>query len=215
MIIHDTIDARPATPEDYPALARLLADNFRGKFAVALGRDLQTRTRRIEALLPSGVICPGHVYVVEIEGRVIASFTLKTAETAPSPAAYQQMRAILRATDGWLRAWWAATTLRLLEGMKLGPQDCYLDNLVTDQAFRRQGIASRMARFVYGLVRSWGKTTLWADVMSSNYRVIELLKKEGWEIVRRNYWVAPITWPLLGTAGIFRIRKQLLLSELH
>jgi|GEM_PF-5329916 ribosomal protein S18 acetylase RimI-like enzyme len=209
MIIQDTIDARPVTPEDYPALARLLADNFRGKFAVALGRDLQTRARRIEALLPSGVICPGYVYVVKMEGRVIASFTLKTAETTPSPAAYQQMRAILRATDGWLRAWWAGTTLHLLEGMKPGPQDCYLDNLVTDQAFRRQGIASRMARFVYELVRSWGKTTLWADVMSSNYRVIELLKKEGWEIVGRNYWVAPITWPLLGTAGIFRIRKQL------
>lgn len=203
-------EIRRASPADFPAIAHMLAQNFRrGKFALALGMDPAIRRRRLELLLPYGVICQGQVYVIIAEGATAATFTIRTAENAPSAGSFHRARAALRESDGWLRAWWATTLLRLLSGPRLGPQDAYLDNLVTAQAFQRRGIVSRSAGFFYQECLALGKTCLWADIMSNNRRVIGLFQKEGWEIVGRNYWLAPMTWPLFGTPGILRIRKVL------
>ncbi len=206
----DAPEVRKASPADYPAIAHMLAESFRqGKFVFALGRELATRRCRLELLLPYGVICQGQIYVITVGEAVAATFTIRTAENTPPAEAFQRARQALRHGDGWLRAWWATTVLRLLSGPRLGPQDAYLDNLVTAQAFRRQGIVSRSASFFYQECLALGKSWLWADIMSNNRRVIGLFQKEGWEVAGRNYWLAPITWPLFGTPGILRIRKTL------
>ncbi|MBN1966830.1 MAG: GNAT family N-acetyltransferase [Anaerolineae bacterium] len=204
-----TLTIRPATADDYPALARLLAEGFKGKFAIALGKDEVIRARRIEMLLPYKVVCPGYIYVLYDGETLAASFTLKTVETSPTATDYRQSRAALQATDGWWRAWWATIIFRLLGGDALKPNESYLDNLVTARAMQRRGAGTQAAAHAYTESHALGKTFIVADVMSSNYRVVGLYKKEGWDVVGRNYWVAPITWPLLGTPGILRIRKEL------
>ncbi len=204
-----SLTVQRAAPADYPDIARLMAENFRGKFAIALGRDTDVRARRIETLLPTGIICPGHIYVIYSGDTLATTFTLKTADTIPTAPDYARARRTLAKTDGPLRAWWAITILRTFSGPKLGPDDVYLDNLVTARTFQRQGIARQAAAFAYQQARRLGKAVIWADVISSNYRVMGLVEKEGWEIVSRTYWFAPITWPLLGAPGIYRIRKRL------
>lgn len=200
---------RPATVDDYPALACLLAEGFAGKFAVALGKDEATRARRIETLLPHRVVCPGHIYVLYLGETLAASFTLKTVETTPTAADYRQSQAALQATDGHWRAWWAVNVFRFLAGVALNPDESYLDNLVTARALQRQGLGVKAVAHSYVESLALDKPVMVADVMSANYRVVGLYKKEGWEVVGRNYWVAPLTWPLLGTPGILRIRKLL------
>ena len=200
---------RLAVPADYPALAQIMAENFRGKFVIALGRDPARRQRYLEALLPTGVLCSGHVYVAYRDGALVATFTIKMADTIPAADDYRSAREALAKVSHPLRAWWAITVLRLLGGIRLQPGEAYLDNLVVARAYQRQGVATSLADFFYEQSRSLGNHTIYGDVMSSNARVIGLFRQQGWEIVRRNYWLAPLTWPLLGTPGIFRIRKRL------
>lgn len=204
-----SLQIQQAVEDDYPAVAQLLADNFRGKFMVALGCNPARRQRRMERLLPTGILCPGHLYAVYQGDRLVATFTLKLASTTPTADDYRQARARLREEDSALRAWWAPTILRMLGGMQLQTGECYLDNLVVNQQVQHQGIAMQLVPFFYSESLRLGCHVLYADVLSSNYRVIGLLRKANWEIVSRSYWLAPITKPLLGSAGIFRIRKKL------
>jgi len=200
---------RHATPDDHPVIADLLAGAFRGKYAVALGWSARQRARRMRTLLPTGILCPGPIYVVELAGAVIATLTLRLASTTPTAHNYQAARDVLQAEVGWWRAWWAVTILRRAVGPRIGPEEAYLDNLVVAPAYRRQGIATRAAPLMYEECRRLGLKGLVADVMSSNYRVGGLFRQQGWAIIHRNYWVAPLTWPLFGTPGILRVRKAL------
>ncbi len=206
---HQPLHVQQATRDDYPAIARLMADNFRGKFLVALGRDQAQRQRRMELLLPTGILCPGHLFVVYLDDLLAATFTLKLESTTPTTDDFRLARETLLPENSALRARWATTTLRLFGSMHLQTGEAYLDNLVVNKRVQHQGIAMRIVPSIYVEAQRLGCHLLYADVMSSNYRVIGLLKKANWEIVGRNYWLAPITKPLMGTAGILRIRKQL------
>lgn len=200
---------RRATPDDDPAIADLLAHAFRGKYAVALGWSAHDRARRMLALLPTGILCPGPIYVVEMEGAVVATLTLRLASTTPTARNYQAARDVLQSEAGRWRAWWAVAVLRRSIGPRVAPDEAYLDNLVVAPAHRRQGIATQAAPLIYEECRRLGLKGLVADVMSSNYRVGGLFRQQGWAIIHRNYWVAPLTWPLFRTAGIIRVRKAL------
>ena len=101
------------------------------------------------------------------------------------------------------------SVLRLVGSPHVAPDEVYVDNLAVSHAHQRQGVATYLAQFVYEECRKLGIGILVADVMSSNHRVRGLVNNEGWEIIGRNYWVAPFTWPLFRTAGIFRVRKQI------
>ena len=71
-----TVAIRQAEPDTFPAYARLLAEAFSGKFAIALGQDVEARARRMLTLLPSGILCPGMLYGVWQADDLLATFTL-------------------------------------------------------------------------------------------------------------------------------------------
>ncbi len=200
-----------AQPADYPVIARLLGENFpRGKYRLAFGKDAARRVSLIAILLRHQALTEGRLLVAQLEdGRVAGTVVLKLDNTAIPAESRRAARREIAQRVGPLRAWWAMWALRLFRSPKVGPQSCYVDNLVVNPTIRRQRIAARMALLVYDLARSQGKTEVFADILSSNWRVQGLVNAEGWEIVGRNYLVAPITLPILGFAGIFRIRKSL------
>ncbi|MCZ7543077.1 MAG: GNAT family N-acetyltransferase [Anaerolineae bacterium] len=206
-----SISVVAAQPDDYPAVAHMLGENFNtGKYRLALGGDAGRRVQLIEALLKHGALAPGKLYVARMEDGQVAGTAVLKIDNAPISS--ESRRAALHdmaAVAGRARAQWATLALRLFNSPKVRPDNCYLDNLVVAPEFRRRGIALDLAHGLYQAAREHGKREMFADALSNNERVFALIRLEGWEVVHRNYLMAPITLPLLGFAGIFRVRKRL------
>jgi ribosomal protein S18 acetylase RimI-like enzyme len=209
------LEVDEARPADYPRVARLLSRGFStGKYALALGREADQRVELIEIMLRHRALTAGVLYVARLEdGRVAGTCGVKYDNTPLRAEGQRAARREMARRAGWLRAWWATWVLKLLGSPRLGPESCYIDNLVIDPGIRRQRVAVRMAMQIYGIVRSLGKTEMLADVISNNYRVRGLFESEGWQVVRRNYLMVPVTLPLFGFAGVYRIRKDLTQPE--
>ena len=200
---------RPATPEDHPRMARILATSFVGKFALAFGRDEERRIKGFEIMLRYGLPDDCLYYVITLDGEVVGLIAFRMGNASLPPERKREYRKALGEVLGPLRAWWAIQVLSLMDGGKLPPQACYLDNLAIDPAFRRLNLTGAIADQVYGSLAAEGKTEILADFVSTNRAVEALVRREGWEYVRKSYILAPITLPLFGFAGIFRIRKDI------
>ncbi|MBN1284694.1 MAG: GNAT family N-acetyltransferase [Anaerolineae bacterium] len=206
-------------PDDYPMIARLLADAFAGgKYATAFGKDAGQRAALFEIMLRCRALSKGLLYTVREtpangDAPVAATVVMKYENVTIAPANRRAARAEIAQRAGWVRAWWATTVLRLASSPRLEPHQGYMDDLVVNPAFRRQGIAQRILYAAFDYSRAMGKTEMLADVVPTNKPVMGLIKVTGWEIVSRNYLAAPLTLPLFGFASVYRIRRDLALPN--
>ncbi len=206
------LDLTEATPSDYPAVARLLAENFTyGKFVLALGKDVERRAALIEILLQNRAFTPGTIYVARLPGQtqIVGTIVIRYDNASVAPADRRTAREAMTRRVGRLRAWWANLILKLLENPKLPLEHIYADNMVVEPAFRRQRIGQALFRQSFAIAHARGKTEVHSDVISSNAQIRGLCKLYGWEVTKRNYLAAPFTLLFFGFAGIYHIRRLL------
>lgn len=202
----ESMQVRPARPEDLEAVSAILVEAFRSKFEAAfrgrMDRAEHIVARTLQAEMRRGL--PG-LYVAEQAGRVVGTISLRRRED-PETASWAAT-AILFQELGWWGGLRAMFYLSLVD-QPIGRKDVYVSDVAVEEAFRRRGIARAMLYHAEKVARLWGKKALVLDVGAGNEPARRLYLSLGYteERIRRSL----LTRWLLQMEGWVRMRKVVL-----
>ncbi len=126
-------------------------------------------------------------YVALLDGNVVAVVSISDAQGRPQ----RYRREFLTRRLGLLKGSLAYFRLRGVFGqpINLEQQQCYIDYVVTDSAFRGMGIASELQRHLFGVL-PYKEYLL--EVAEMNFRAIRMYEELGFSVEnrkpQRSFW---------------------------
>ncbi len=174
---------RPAEVGDADAVAEIVGDALRDKYAPALGaatlRGIAALARWEIADVPSA-----HHWLAELDGRPAGVVHL-----AVGMDGFHGFFGTLAREVGWPRATRAMLVLSMLSHSNLAADEAYIEELAVAPWARRQGVARALLAACEAEARRHdrGRLTLWVTI--SNAAARSLYTGAGFREVRRRRWI--------------------------
>ena len=173
---------RPAEVDDAEAVAAVVHDALRDKYAPALG---DAALRGIAALARWEIeeVPNSRHWVAEIDARVAGVVHL-----AVGMDGVQGFCAALAQEVGWLRAIRATLVLSTLSHGSITPDEAYIEELAVADWARRRGVARALLATCEDEARRRRRSRLTLWVTMTNDAALALYESEGFREARRRRW---------------------------
>lgn len=199
------IRVRPASPDDLPALTRVLMDAFSVKMGVLFGRNRE-RTGRILSAIYSGPLARGYdgILVAELDRQIVGGLVIE-----PMPWGYDDVNRLevaIRTELGTWRRWWNRIGFSIFNH---GPEegDAYLSDVGVLTSARGRGVGRALVRDAekWAIHHERQAMTLW--VASNNPVARHIYERAGMVTVRSEFNL--LSGLLYGIPRWTYMRKQL------
>lgn len=195
------IVVRPAGVDDADAVAAVVHDALRDKYAPALGgaalRGIAALARWEIEEVPSS----SH-WIAEIDGRLAGVVHL-----AVGPGGVQGFCGALAREVGWPRAVRATLVLSLLAPTDLAADEAYVEELAVAGWARRRGVARALLATCEREARRLGRSRLTLWVTTTNDAALPLYASAGFRETRRRRWL--VGRLLFGAPGAVLMEREL------
>ena len=173
---------RPAEVDDAEAVAAVVLDALRDKYAPALG---DSALRGIAALARWEIeeVPNSRHWVAEVDARVAGVVHL-----AVGMDGVQGFCAALAREVGWLRAIRATLVLSTLSHGNITPDEAYIEELAVADWARRRGVARALLATCEDEARRRRRSRLTLWVTMTNDAALALYESEGFREARRRRW---------------------------
>ncbi|MEW6583435.1 MAG: GNAT family N-acetyltransferase [Actinomycetota bacterium] len=190
---------RPATPDDAPAVARLLATALAAKYRPAFGARAEDA---LVTLVGRGAPGVSRVLVAERDGVVVGAVRLALRREHDAGLADRLVRQI-----GWLRAMRAFAVLSTIADRGITADEAWVEELAVAPEARRRGVARLLLDRCEREARELGRRRLTLWVTGENTGAIALYRSSGFAVRSRRRW--PLGRLLFRAAGALRMEKPL------
>lgn len=195
------VTVRPATREDFPAIARLLIQLYAAELPGALRGPLQEQQALLHFTLAAkqdqGL--PGRTVACDRAGNVVATATIEYPGATPYDRAPNGTigQAVKRIGYG------ATARLLMVVARSLvpvprphTPDAVWIHSVVVDEGYRGQGIGQAIMTDLEQQAYAQGYQTAWLQVLAMNQPARRLYRQLGYsDVWTTPLWQQRLTWP--------------------